>query len=224
MKLLIKNRYGVTPDELLNNPKISFRAKGLFGYLQSKPDGWSFAIERIINQTTEGKDSIRKAIKELENNGYLIRRPVRDNNGKWSGYDYILYDSPSAVKPTTVKPTTETPDTLSKKEVSNIDIVKKKKIIDKQSEKQKLKGKEATELTQYFYKVLAPDIPYKMINWLREVKAMKLLLKRIDAREIKAYIDKIKEFNKTRFWCIKCNSPTLMNSNLQHIYKEIKSK
>ena len=89
-KLFIKKRYGVVPNEILNNPELSLKAKGLFAYLQSKPDGWKFSVERIAKQTKEGADAVRSAIRELEEKGYLRRIPVKEKNGRFAGYDYLL--------------------------------------------------------------------------------------------------------------------------------------
>jgi DNA-binding MarR family transcriptional regulator len=94
MKITIKSRYGVAPDKLLNDPNISLKAKGLFAYLQSKPDNWRFSVARITSQTKDGKDSVKSAIRELEKAGYLKRKPRKGDAGKWDGYDYILTENP----------------------------------------------------------------------------------------------------------------------------------
>jgi len=122
-KLFISNRYGQVPNELLNRKDISLKAKGMFAYLQAKPDGWEFSVERMEEQTKDGRDSITVAIKELETIGYLKRKPVKDSGGKWDGYDYTLTekpekpltDKPLAEKPLTVKPLTENPQPLVRK-------------------------------------------------------------------------------------------------------------
>jgi len=31
-------KFGTVPDSVLNDPKISFKAKGLYAYIQSKPE------------------------------------------------------------------------------------------------------------------------------------------------------------------------------------------
>jgi len=130
-KLIIKNRHGVAPDELLNNPEISLKAKGLFTYLQSKPDNWKFSKERIACQNKDGKDGIKSALQELEKWGYLKRIPTKDKEGKWDGYDYILTEKPSAENPSTEKPSTEKGAAFSKIDNSKKDLVKKKKKVDK---------------------------------------------------------------------------------------------
>ena len=115
-KLFIKNKYGQTPNNILNDPALSFRAKGLWGYMQSKPDGWSFSIERITQQTREGKSAIREAMKELEEHRLLRREPTKNADGKWNGYDYTLYEKPFADIRLTDNPTTDNYDTLSNKD------------------------------------------------------------------------------------------------------------
>lgn len=65
-KLTIKSRFAVTPNELLKNPEISYKAKGLYAQIQSKPDGWDFSAERLALEGSEGRDSIRSGLRELE--------------------------------------------------------------------------------------------------------------------------------------------------------------
>ena len=60
----------------LYDTRISFKAKGLYTYLYSKPDGWDFSSERIAHESLENRDAIRSALMELENYGYLIRHKL----------------------------------------------------------------------------------------------------------------------------------------------------
>jgi len=126
-KLFIARRYGQIPIEILNNPKLSLKAKGLWVYMQSKPDGWRFSIERISKQMKEGKSAIREAIRELEKHRLLTRVALKDEKGKWNGYNHILYEKPLSENRMSDKRMSENYDTLSNKEYSNKDIVKKKK-------------------------------------------------------------------------------------------------
>lgn len=92
-KLFIKNRFATTPNELLYNPNITLRAKGLFAFIQGKPDGWVFSAERIAFENKEGLHSIRSALKELEHFGFLSRIKRQNEKGYWE-VDYILYSEP----------------------------------------------------------------------------------------------------------------------------------
>lgn len=77
--------FAQVPNELLCDPAISFKAKGLWSYIQSKPIDYDFSSERIIDETKDGVDSIKSALVELEEAGYLLRSRLQ--SGK---VDYIL--------------------------------------------------------------------------------------------------------------------------------------
>lgn len=90
MKVRIINRFGVIPNELLNDKNISFKAKGLYGYMQSKPDGWEFSAKKISSQTTDGVDGINSGLQELEKAGWLERNKFQDTKGMWE-WEYVLF-------------------------------------------------------------------------------------------------------------------------------------
>jgi len=99
-KLIIREQFATVPNELLNDNRISLKAKGLFGFLQGKPNEWKFSTERIASQLLESEKVIRKTLQELEQFGLLERilKP-KDNKGKWTGYDYILYSKVDRLLP-----------------------------------------------------------------------------------------------------------------------------
>lgn len=104
-KVYIKKNYGQIPNRLLNDSEISLKAKGMFGFIQSKYDGWEFSAERIAYQCKEGVSSIRSTLKELESAGYLMRHKWQDQKGHWQ-IDYILQENPEEI-PTIKNPTSE---------------------------------------------------------------------------------------------------------------------
>lgn len=65
-------------NAVLNDSSITFRAKGVYAYLYSKPDGWDFSIDRIALETKEERKAINSALKELENAGLLTRKRQGD--------------------------------------------------------------------------------------------------------------------------------------------------
>ena len=86
-KTKINGNFGVAPNELLNDSGLSLKAKGLYVYMQSKPDEWVFSLDRIASQNKDGKDSVRNAIKELADAGYLTRKKMfKDSKGVFSHY------------------------------------------------------------------------------------------------------------------------------------------
>jgi len=93
-KLQVVNRYWVTPNWVLNSKEISFKAKWLFWYIQSKPHNRSFSAERIAKQSWEWKTSVTSWLKELEKNWYLVRKAKKRDNGEWDWYIYTLSEYP----------------------------------------------------------------------------------------------------------------------------------
>ena len=67
----IDQPFGWEPNEIIFNPNLSLKAKGLWLYMNAKPAGWHFASERIAQECSDGITSIRAALKELADAGLL---------------------------------------------------------------------------------------------------------------------------------------------------------
>ncbi len=78
-------------NEILYNKNISFKAKGLYAYLFSKPDTWDFSSNRMVLETKDGRKSVMAMLRELEQAGYLQRTKLP--SGKM---EYTLKHSLSA--------------------------------------------------------------------------------------------------------------------------------
>jgi hypothetical protein len=132
-KLKIANKFATVPNLLLNDNLITLKAKGLYAYIQSKPDNWEFSAERISRQLREGLPSIKSALQELEINGYLNRNRYQNKKGFWE-VDYVLYDNPTienptaenllSGKPTEENPTIGKPSNNNNKEFTNKESIK----------------------------------------------------------------------------------------------------
>ncbi|QGH73071.1 MAG: DnaA [Podoviridae sp. ctviO18] len=79
-------------NEVLNDKSLSWKAKGLFAYLFSKPDGWQFSGDRISKDSSDGRKATHSGLKELEDKGYIYRQKL--GNGRVI-YD-IKYQNPNA--------------------------------------------------------------------------------------------------------------------------------
>ncbi len=125
--LKIQRFFGAVPNELLNNPDISFKAKGLFAYLNSKPDNWDFSVEGIASQVKEGIDSVRAGIHELESFGYLKRIKHQNEKGFWE-IDYMLFEYPMKEESSLGKSNEGKPTKQYKKEDTKKEYTKKEEI------------------------------------------------------------------------------------------------
>lgn len=101
------------PNVVLKDRRLSLKAKGLYAYLFSKPDGWQFNPKIIIKEIKEGRDAFYAAMKELVDCGYICRH--QPNAGKFGSSVYRFVDPTKvkacAEKPYTGKPYTENPYT-----------------------------------------------------------------------------------------------------------------
>lgn len=70
-------------NKIFNDPTISMKDKGIYCTLCSRQDGWEFSVEGLATLCSDGKDSIRNSIYNLEERGYITRTKTRDGNGKF---------------------------------------------------------------------------------------------------------------------------------------------
>lgn len=86
--------FAQVPNELLCDKKLSLKSKGLWAYIQSKPNDYDFSSKRIADETKDSVDSIQTGLKELEELGYLLRNKKTDGR-----VDYVLIFQPKQENP-----------------------------------------------------------------------------------------------------------------------------
>ena len=87
------DNYTVMSNHHLRNKELSLKAKGLMSLMLSLPPQWDYSIGGLVAICKESHTSIRSALKELEQNQYLVRE--RKNNEKgYFIYEYTLYEMP----------------------------------------------------------------------------------------------------------------------------------
>ncbi len=74
-------------NDVLYDNRLSLRAKGIYAYLFSKPDGWQFHTKAMAKDLRESTGQIYSAIKELITYGYIIRKQINEN-GVFGGIIY----------------------------------------------------------------------------------------------------------------------------------------
>lgn len=114
--------YTVMANHHLRDERLSLKSKGLLSLILSLPDDWRISIEGMTQFSADGKDAIRSAIRELTDAGYITRAQTHSEAGTFSGYDYIVHETPAASPssgfPTMEKPTTENPTQRNTEELS----------------------------------------------------------------------------------------------------------
>jgi hypothetical protein len=86
---------------------MSLKAKGLLSLMLSLPDDWNYSISGLVRLSKDGKDSVMSALSELEKFGYLMRERTKDENGKFNGIVYHIFEEPQTEFPITEKPILE---------------------------------------------------------------------------------------------------------------------
>lgn len=160
-KLRIENKYWVTPNHILNNPDLSFKAKWLFGYIQSKPDGWEFSVERIMEDSKDGRDSISAWINELETAWFLQR--IKSQNELWHWeIEYVLYINPYYGFSDVGNAVNNIKKENSKKELNtSIDVLSQKSHIEEKNPTEKAKSKRSSSIRKGSGTIRATFVPPK---------------------------------------------------------------
>lgn len=94
-----KERYTTILQSITTDSRLSLKDLGLLVKLLSLPDNWNFSergLAKILEQ--DGQTSIRTAIKNLENYGYLKRIRKHDEKGKVTGVEWIVNEEPETKK------------------------------------------------------------------------------------------------------------------------------
>ena len=77
----------------IQDPNLTWAAKGLLAYLLSQPDDWSIYVKELIKHTSSGRDHTYTVIKELLKYGYMEKVEYR-YNGKVLALNYTVFEVP----------------------------------------------------------------------------------------------------------------------------------
>lgn len=75
--------------------RLSYKAKGLLSVILSLPPEWDYTIGGLAALSADGTDSVNSGIRELEKYGYITRRQLRDERGRMSHNEYLVYENPA---------------------------------------------------------------------------------------------------------------------------------
>jgi len=120
----IKDNFTRVPNEVINDDRLTWKAKGLFSYLMSKPSEWQFYMSDIKNNAPDGRDSIQTGLKELEEHGYLQRVKRMDEEGKFSGWDWDVMLPDNRKNRRTENPSVGKPVSRKTRSYSKTEIIK----------------------------------------------------------------------------------------------------
>ena len=103
--------YTVMSNHHLRDKGLSLKSKGLLSMMLSLPEDWNYTTRGLAKICKEGVDAIGGALRELEAAGYIVRRQMRDRQGRISDTEYVIYEQPQPKAPDTPQPDTASPGT-----------------------------------------------------------------------------------------------------------------
>ena len=89
--------YTVMSNFHLRETNMSLKAKGLLSLMLSLPDNWDYSVAGLVAICKENETSIKSALKELENFGYLrVTKllPNKNDNRTTISYIYDIFEKP----------------------------------------------------------------------------------------------------------------------------------
>ncbi len=91
-KANVANQFTQIPNETLQDPSLSFEAKGLLALILSLPSDWEIHKTWLQEQAANcGRDKLKRLIKELTDAGYMVKKAKQDEGGKMAGWDWFVY-------------------------------------------------------------------------------------------------------------------------------------
>ena len=107
-----ENPYVQIDKRVFEDPRLSWRAKGIMGYLLSKPDGWKVNVVDIWGKGKEGRNAVQDCMSELAVFGYAELVTTHNDQGVFTGKEWVVSEEPKGgFTDATEKPKTEAPKT-----------------------------------------------------------------------------------------------------------------
>jgi len=107
-----RDRFVIIDQHAIEDDRLSWAARGLLGYLLSRPDDWKVLVNDLRKRGDLGRDGIYKLLRELRTVGYARFLRLRDRYGRIRGGIYIIRenaDSPYPDLPDSAEPQTAEP-------------------------------------------------------------------------------------------------------------------
>lgn len=123
-------------NHVFKDRNLSWKAKGILTSMLSLPDDWAYSMAGLATLASDGVDSTKSGLQELENHGYLVRKPVKEK-GKIKHWDYQIYEKPQLEKPKEKKPEKEKPPKENPTQLKNNKSTTKESITNQSKTKER---------------------------------------------------------------------------------------
>ncbi len=89
-----RHRFVIVDQHAVEDTRLSWAARGLLGYLLSRPDDWTVMVRDLQRRGDLGRDGIYRLLKELRGVGYVRFERTRDGSGRIRGGQYLVQEIP----------------------------------------------------------------------------------------------------------------------------------
>ena len=181
-------------NEVLVRQDISWKAKGVYAYLFSKPDGWDFSADRIAKEGKESRKTVLTALKELESVGYLNREKLP--NGRVV-YDIAFSETQSAKSGLRVSDPKSQKGTMPKVHGAKTEPISNT-VVKSNTDKEVIqKGGDVGEIIESF-RVVNPSVNRLFANKTQRA-AVDRLLKQYGIEKLKQMVAFLEHSNSQRY-------------------------
>jgi hypothetical protein len=91
--------YTQIANGLFRDSELSFKSKGIFGYVSTHRNGWQVTVAELVRRGREGVDAVTTGLHQLERNGFLYRARERNPDGTLGEALYVITDLPVVQHP-----------------------------------------------------------------------------------------------------------------------------
>ena len=206
MKKTINKKENFTSihNKLINDSRISLKAKGIMLYMLSKPENWKYNPKEIAKNSKDGLDSVYSGIKELIETGYISRTRHSDGTVDYFVFedveendivDFSKKENPNRENPNRENPNRENPDVYKRKNTNKERIIVNTELNKETSKSDIDDFINSQDKSEEYKKLLFEFLKYrkKIRDTVKTTGPIKLLLKHFkteaDLREALEYMD-----------------------------------
>jgi hypothetical protein len=90
-------QFTIVPNAIFLDDRLSIEAKGVLGYLLSRPHSWQVRLEHVGRTLRIGRKKLQRIFRELIGAGYVTREQPRTADAhRFREIDYVVRDVPLA--------------------------------------------------------------------------------------------------------------------------------
>ncbi len=86
LKVKRTENFAVMAREPLDSATLSYKAKGIYAYLMSKPADWSVRLADL-QRGPDGREAVQAGLKELEKQGLAVYQILPGKGGEWTLFE-----------------------------------------------------------------------------------------------------------------------------------------